>query len=75
MLIWYKMMHKFSYGHNRSKIRAPHPKIIRKIYLQPNYANLVIKSNNSYTKCSMIAVVQGIILSIIGNFFEHCSKA
>ena len=29
MLIWYKMMHKFSYEHNiehdRSKIRALHP--------------------------------------------------
>ena len=32
MLIWYKMMHKFSYEHNikykRSKIKALHPKII-----------------------------------------------
>ena len=45
MLIWYKMMHKFSYEHNRSKIRALHPKIIGKIYLEPNYANLVIKNN------------------------------
>ena len=30
MLIWYNMMHKFSFEHNRSKIRAPHPKIIGK---------------------------------------------
>ena len=38
MLIWYKMMHKFSYDyehniaieHDRSKIRALHPKIIGK---------------------------------------------
>ena len=34
MLIWYKMMHKFSYEHNikhnRSQIRAQHPKIIGK---------------------------------------------
>ena len=30
MLIWYKMMHKFSYEHNRSEIRALHPKIISK---------------------------------------------
>ena len=49
MLIWYKMIHMFSYDHNiehnRSKIRALHPKIIGKIYLEPNYANLVIKNN------------------------------
>ena len=42
------MMHKVSYGHNiehnRSKIRALralHPKM----YLEPNYANLVIKNS------------------------------
>ena len=40
MLMWYKMMHKFSYEHNiehnRSKIRALDPKIIGiKIYLEP----------------------------------------
>ena len=33
------MMHKFSYKHNiednRSKIKALHPKIIIKIYLEP----------------------------------------
>ena len=45
MLIWYKMMHKFSYEHNKSKIRALHHKIIGKIYLEPNYANLVITNN------------------------------
>ena len=53
-LLWYsnqanlvqlKMMHKFSYEHNRSKITVMHPKIIGKIYLEPNYANLVIKNN------------------------------
>ena len=42
-------MHKFSYEHNsehnRSKIRALHPKIIGKIYLEPNHANPVIKNN------------------------------
>ena len=47
MLVWYKMMYKFSYEHNieynRSKIRVLHPKAIGKIYLEPNYANLVIK--------------------------------
>ena len=46
------MMHKFSYvhniEHNRSKIRALHPKIIDKIYLEPNYANLVIKNKIIY---------------------------
>ena len=53
MLIWYKMMHKLSYehdiGHSRSKIRALHPKnslTIRKNYLEPNYANLVIKDKD-----------------------------
>ena len=34
MLIWYRMMHTFSYehniDHNRSKIRILHPKIIGK---------------------------------------------
>ena len=79
MLILYKMMHKFSYEHNiehnRSKIRALYPKIIGKIYLELNYANLVIKIIKSYTNCGIIAVVKGIILSIIGKFFEHCSKA
>ena len=43
MLIWYKMLHKFSFEHNRSKIRALHPIIIGKNYLKPNYANLVKK--------------------------------
>ena len=49
MLIWYKMMKKFSYEHNikynRSKIRALHSRIIGKINLDPSYANLVIKNN------------------------------
>ena len=49
MLMWYKMMHKFSYEHNiehnRLKIRALYLTIIGKIYLEPNYANLVIKNN------------------------------
>ena len=41
MLMWYEIMHMFSYEHNiehnRSKIRALHPKIIGKIYLEVNY--------------------------------------
>ena len=49
MLIWYKIMQKFSYEYNfeynRSKIRAPHPKIVEKIYMEPNYAYLVIENN------------------------------
>ena len=28
-----------------------------------------------YTNRGIIAIVMGIILSIIGKFFEHCSKA
>ena len=58
------MMHKFSYEHNRSIIRALHHKIIGKYYLKPNYINLVIKIIKSYTNCDIIAVVMGIILSI-----------
>ena len=52
MLIWYKMIHKFSYElnieHNAygSKIRSLHPKIMTRIYLESNCANLVIKNNN-----------------------------
>ena len=37
-------MHKLSYEHNiehnRSKLRALNPEIIRKIHLEPNYATL-----------------------------------
>ena len=72
MLIWYKMMHKFSYEHNiehnRSKIRALQPKIID---LEANHANLVIKS---YTNCDIIAIVMSIILSIIGKFLSIAQK-
>ena len=53
MLNWYKMMHRYSYEqnieHNRSNIRALHPKIQVEIYLEPNYANLVIKNNKIIT--------------------------
>ena len=51
-----------------------HPKIIGKIDLEPNYANLVIKIIKSYTNCGIIAVVMGIILSIIGNFLSIAQK-
>ena len=37
------MLHNIE--HNRSLTKALHPKIIGKIYLEPNYANLVIKNN------------------------------
>ena len=44
------MMHNFPYEeHNRSKTRALHPEIKVKIYLEPKFANLVIKNNKSYT--------------------------
>ena len=49
MLIWYKMMYNFSYGHNRSKITALHPIIIGEIYMEPTYVNLVIKNNKIIT--------------------------
>ena len=46
MIIWYKIMHNFSYEHNmehnRLTIRALHPKIIGKNHLETNYANQVI---------------------------------
>ena len=81
LLIWYKMMHKFSYEdsiyHSRSKIRALYPTIIGKSYLEPNYITMLIyslKVIKAYTKCSIIAVVMDIILSIIGNFLKHFSK-
>ena len=76
MLIWYKKMHKFSYEHNiehkKSKLRALNPEMIGKNYLEPNYANLVIKNNKSYTNtnCGIIAVVMGIILSVIGKILS-----
>ena len=87
MLIWYKIMHNFSNEHSRSKIRTMHPKIIGKIYLEPNYANLVIKNNKiiymilqlyvqTVATCGVIASLGIIlILNIIGKFFEHCLKA
>ena len=71
MLIWYKMMHELSYEHNRSKIRALHPKLIGKIYLELNCANLVLKS---YINCGIVAVVMGIILNIIGKFLSTAQK-
>ena len=74
MLIWYKIMHKFSYEHNRSKITALNPEIIGKIYLEPNYANLVSKIIKSYTNCGIIAVDMNIILSIIGKFLSIAQK-
>ena len=45
------MLHNIEHNieHNRSKIKALHPKIIGKIYLEPNYANVVIKNNKSYS--------------------------
>ena len=76
MLMWYKMMHKFSYEHNieynRSKIRALHPKIIGKnlSIKSNNYTNLVIKTIKIICKLWQIAAVMGIILSLIGKFYE-----
>ena len=71
------MIHKFSYEHNiehnRSKITALqlHPKIIGKNLSEAIYANLV---NKITCNCGILAVVMGIILSIISKYFEHCSK-
>ena len=35
----------------------------------------LLKAIKMYMNCCILAVVMGIILSIIGNFFEQCSKA
>ena len=47
MLIWYKMMHNFSYEHNiehnRLKIRELHPKTISKNLSGVNCGNMVSK--------------------------------
>ena len=40
-----------------------------------NYVNVAIKTMNLHMSCGIIAVVMGIILSIMGYFFEHRSKA
>ena len=43
------------------KMRALHPRIIGKIHLESNYANLVIKITESYINRGIITVVLGII--------------
>ena len=43
--------------------------------LELNYANIIIKIIKLCMNCGIIAVVIGIILNIMGNLFEHCSKA
>ena len=37
--------------------------------LEPNYANVVLKIIKLYINCAIIAVVMGIILSIMGYLF------
>ena len=80
MLVWYKMMHKFSYEHNseynRSKLRTLHPKIIGEIYLESNYANLVIKNNkNHIATVDNCSSHEHIILTIIGRGLPCCVVA
>ena len=43
--------------------------------LKPHYVYVVIKIIKFYMNYSIIAIVMGIILSVIGNFIEHSSKA
>ena len=74
MSTWYKMRHKFSHEHNMPNIKALQH-IINHNRLEPNYANVVIKSNELCMNCGIIAVLMGIILSTMGKFFEHYSKA
>ena len=40
------------------KIKALHPKIVGKIYLEPNYAILVIKNNKIMYKIICVAMVE-----------------
>ena len=39
--------------------------------MEPNYASKLI---NFYMSCGIVTVVMGIILSIMGWVFEHCSE-
>ena len=73
--MWYKVMHEFSYEHNRSKIRATHPIIIGKNYLESNYANLVIKNNKIIYKLWHNCSNRGHNIEHNRQIFEHCSKA
>ena len=80
------MKHKFSHGRNiehnsyTSIMRALQHSII---YVKLNHNSLlpndvyslVIEIIKLYINRDIIAVLMGIILSIIGNIFEHCSKA
>ena len=43
--------------------------------LVPGYAYLVIKIIKLHVNCGIIAILTGIILSMIGNIFEHCLEA
>ena len=72
------MRDKFSPEHNMSKIKALYPIRIGKIEaisMEPNCANLVIKSNKIVYKlwhnCSSYGFI---ILSIIGNFLSTAQK-
>ena len=47
--------------HNRSKTRSLHPKIIVKIYLEPNYANLVIKNNKIIYNLPQNSIVPSVL--------------
>ena len=73
MPTWYKMRYNFSHEHNMSNIKALQYSIMNR--LESNYANVVIKNNKIVYELWHIVVHMGIILSIMGKFFEHCSKA
>ena len=42
--------------------------------LEPNYINVVIKTNKFHMNCGIIAVVVGIILSIMGQILSTALK-
>ena len=84
MLIWYEMMHKFSYEHNiehniehnTSTIRALHPKIMgENLSGAYNCANLVIKNNKVTYKLWHNCSSRGLNIEHNRQIFEHCSKA
>ena len=55
--------------------RALHPKMIGKIYLEFNYANLDIKNNKIIYKLWHNCNSHGYNIEHNRQIFEHCSKA
>ena len=75
MPTWYKIKHKFSHEHNIEHNRSNISGALQSItgWSLRNYANVVIEK--VYDLWQYIAVVMGMMLSIMGYLFEHCLKA